>query len=42
MTSPITKEIVLMIKESMYKAGVVADPHQWIFLYFIRMHKTIL
>jgi len=26
MTSPITKEIVLMIKESMYKAGVVADP----------------
>ena len=26
MTSPITKEIVLMIKESMYKAGVVANP----------------
>ena len=26
MTSPITKEIVLMIKESMYKAGIVADP----------------
>ena len=25
MSSPITKEIVLMIKESMYRAGVIAE-----------------
>ena len=26
MSSPTSKEIVLMMKESMYKAGIVAEP----------------
>lgn len=36
MSSPITKEIVLMIKESMYKAGVVADPTPMDFTLFYK------
>ena len=36
MTSPVTKEIVLMIKESMYKAGVVADPNPMDFSLFYK------
>ncbi len=36
MTSPLTKEIVLMIKESMYKAGIVADPNGMDFSLFYK------
>lgn len=36
MSSPITKEIVLMIKESMYKAGVVAEPTPMDFTLFYK------
>ena len=36
MTSPVTKEIVLMIKESMYKAGIVADPNGMDFSLFYK------
>ena len=36
MQSPITKEIVLMIKESMYKAGVVAEPTPMDFTLFYK------
>ena len=36
MTSPVTKEIVLMIKESMYKAGIVADPNAMDFSLFYK------
>ena len=36
MSSPITKEIVLMMKESLYKAGVVADPTPMDFTLFYK------
>jgi len=36
MSSPTTKEIVLMIKESMYKAGVVAEPTPMDFTLFYK------
>tara|TARA_B110000263_G_scaffold228782_1_gene222062 strand:- start:72 stop:878 length:807 start_codon:yes stop_codon:yes gene_type:complete len=36
MSSPISKEIVLMIKESMYKAGVVAEPTPMDFTLFYK------
>ena len=36
MSSPITTEIVLMIKESMYKAGVVAEPTPMDFTLFYK------
>ena len=36
MSSPVSKEIVLMIKESMYKAGVVADPTPMDFTLFYK------
>ena len=36
MSSPTSKEIVLMIKESMYKAGVVADPTPMDFTLFYK------
>jgi ABC-type transport system substrate-binding protein len=36
MSSPLTKEIVLMIKESMYKAGVVAEPTPMDFTLFYK------
>ena len=36
MGSPISKEIVLMIKESMYKAGIVADPTPMDFTLFYK------
>jgi len=36
MTNPVTKEIVLMIKESMYKAGIVADPNGMDFSLFYK------
>ena len=40
MSSPITTEIILMIKESMYKAGIDVDPIQWTLHYFIKMSRT--
>lgn len=36
MSSPTTKEIILMIKESMYKAGVVAEPTPMDFTLFYK------
>jgi peptide/nickel transport system substrate-binding protein len=36
MSSPTTKEIVLMIKESMYKAGIVAEPTPMDFTLFYK------
>ncbi len=36
MSSPLTTEIVLMIKESMYKAGIVADPTPMDFTLFYK------
>ena len=36
MSSPISKEIVLMIKESMYKAGIVAEPTPMDFTLFYK------
>jgi ABC-type transport system substrate-binding protein len=36
MSSPISKEIVLMIKESLYKAGVVAEPTPMDFTLFYK------
>ncbi|MEE2931287.1 MAG: ABC transporter substrate-binding protein [Bacteroidota bacterium] len=36
MGSPVSKEIVLMIKESMYKAGIVADPTPMDFTLFYK------
>ena len=37
MSSPTSKEIVLMMKESMYKAGIVAEPTLMDFSLFIKM-----
>ena len=45
MSSPISKEIVLMIKESLYKAGVVAEPTPMDFTLFYKNamdHKLFL
>ena len=43
MQSPTSTEIVLMMKESLYKAGIVAEPELlWILIYSIRMHQIII